>query len=49
MAELHFFGGLNFEEIAEVLVVSERTIKRDRSMALTWLKGGPSQKPCPRK
>lgn len=37
--ELHFFGGLTFEEIAEVLSVSERTAKSDWSMARAWLKG----------
>lgn len=45
VVELHFFGGLNFEEIAEVLAVSERTIKRDWSMARSWLKGELSRKP----
>ena len=39
IVELHFFGGLTFEEIAEVLNVSERTVKRDWSMARAWLKG----------
>ncbi|HEX4321168.1 MAG TPA: sigma-70 family RNA polymerase sigma factor [Acidobacteriaceae bacterium] len=39
IVELHFFGGLTFEEIALVLRVSERTIKRDWSMARAWLKG----------
>jgi RNA polymerase sigma-70 factor (ECF subfamily) len=37
--ELHFFGGLSFEEIALVLQISERTVKRDWSMARAWLKG----------
>lgn len=37
--EFHFFGGLTFEEIALVLDVSERTVKRDWSMARAWLKG----------
>jgi RNA polymerase sigma factor (TIGR02999 family) len=36
--ELHFFGGLSFDEIALVLHISERTAKRDWSMAKTWLK-----------
>jgi len=39
IVELHFFGGLNFEEIAEVLGSSERTVKRSWSMARAWLKG----------
>lgn len=38
IVELHFFGGLSFDEIALVLHVSERTAKRDWSMARTWLK-----------
>jgi RNA polymerase sigma-70 factor (ECF subfamily) len=38
IVELHFFGGLNFDEIAFVLDVSDRTIKRDWSMARAWLK-----------
>ena len=39
IVELHFFGGLTFEEIAEVLNMSERTVKGDWSMARAWLKG----------
>jgi len=35
--ELHFFGGLSFDEIALVLDVSTRTVKRDWSMARAWL------------
>ncbi len=45
IVELHFFGGLKFEEIAEVLEVSDRTVKRDWSMARAWLKGELSKKP----
>lgn len=37
IVELHFFGGLSFEEMALVLEVSVRTIKRDWSMARAWL------------
>jgi RNA polymerase sigma-70 factor (ECF subfamily) len=44
MIELHFFGGLTFEEIALVLHVSDRTVKRDWSMARAWLKGELSSK-----
>ena len=35
--ELHFFAGLTFEEIAAELQMSERTIKRDWTMARAWL------------
>jgi RNA polymerase sigma factor (TIGR02999 family) len=35
--EMHFFGGLTFEEIADQLGVSSRTIKRDWEMARAWL------------
>jgi RNA polymerase sigma-70 factor (ECF subfamily) len=45
IVELHFFGGLNFEEIAAVLEISERTVKRDWSMARAWLKGELSKQP----
>jgi RNA polymerase sigma-70 factor (ECF subfamily) len=45
IVELHFFGGLEFEEIATVLHVSDRTIQRDWSMARAWLKGELSKKP----
>jgi RNA polymerase sigma factor (TIGR02999 family) len=37
IVELHFFGGLSFEEMALVLGVSTRTIKREWSMARAWL------------
>jgi RNA polymerase sigma-70 factor, ECF subfamily len=36
--ELHFFAGLGFEEIALQLGVSERTVKRDWTMARAWLR-----------
>src|SRR6267154_262954 len=39
IVELHFFSGLTFAEIALVLKVAERTVKRDWSMARAWLKG----------
>ena len=45
MVELHFFAGLDFQEIALVLGVSERTVKRDWSMARAWLKGELSKRP----
>ena len=37
IVELHFFGGLSFEEIASVLELSERTVKRDWALARIWL------------
>jgi len=37
VVEMHFFGGLGFDEIAEVLSVSDRTAKRDWTMARAWL------------
>jgi eukaryotic-like serine/threonine-protein kinase len=45
IVELHFFGGLNFEEIAMVLALSECTVKRDWSMARAWLQGELSKQP----
>jgi len=35
--ELRFFGGLNVEETAEVLHVSNDTVKRDWRLARLWL------------
>ena len=37
VVELRFFGGLEMEEIAEVLRVSLGTVKRDWSLAKLWL------------
>ncbi len=37
VVELRFFSGLELEEIAEVLGVSSRTVKRDWRMAQAWL------------
>lgn len=37
VVELRFFGGLNHDEIAEVLKVSEGTVRRDWSLAQAWL------------
>jgi len=36
--EMHFFGGLTFEEIALQLGLSARTVKRDWTMARAWLR-----------
>jgi len=36
--EMKFFGGLNIEEIASLLEVSPRTVKREWTMARAWLR-----------
>jgi RNA polymerase sigma-70 factor, ECF subfamily len=38
VVELRFFGGLNVEETAAVLRISERTVKRDWSVAKAWIR-----------
>lgn len=38
IVELRFFGGLSIDEIAELLGVSEGTVRRDWRMAKTWLR-----------
>ena len=38
IVELRFFGGLTVEETAEVLKISESTVKREWRMAKAWLK-----------
>lgn len=37
IVEMRFFGGLTEEEVAVVLGLSERTVKRDWAMAKAWL------------
>ena len=37
IVELRFFGGLSIEETAEVLGVSEGTVRRDWALAKAWL------------
>jgi RNA polymerase sigma-70 factor, ECF subfamily len=37
IVEMKFFGGLGMDEIAEVLEISPRTVKRDWTMARAWL------------
>ncbi len=37
VVELRFFGGLEYEEIAEVLKVSVATVRRDWGLARVWL------------
>ena len=39
VVELRFFGGMTEEEIAEVLDVTSRTVKRDWEKARAWLYG----------
>lgn len=39
IVEMRFFGGCSEEEIAEVLGISSRTVKREWSLARTWLYG----------
>jgi RNA polymerase sigma factor (TIGR02999 family) len=36
--EMHFFGGLEFKEIADVLGVSTRTVERDWRLAKAWIR-----------
>lgn len=38
VVELRFFGGLNNDEIAEVLQISPNTVMRDWNMAKAWLR-----------
>lgn len=38
IVELRFFGGLEIEEIAEVLEISPATVKRDWALAKAWLR-----------
>jgi RNA polymerase sigma factor (TIGR02999 family) len=37
IVELRFFGGLSEKEVAEVLKVSDRTVRREWSVAQAWL------------
>lgn len=37
VVELRYFGGLNEEEVAEVLKVSSRTVRHDWNLARAWL------------
>ena len=45
IVEMRFFAGLSFEEIAEVLKISERTAKRDWAMARAWLRAELTKSP----
>ena len=44
IVEMRFFCGLPEEEIAEVLEISPRTVKRDWAMARAWLHGELAQR-----
>jgi RNA polymerase sigma factor (TIGR02999 family) len=37
IVELKYFGGLNYDEIAEVLKISRITVRRDWEFARVWL------------
>ena len=37
VVELKYFGGLNYDEIADVLKISSHTVRRDWEFARTWL------------
>ncbi len=37
LVELRFFGGLNGQDVAEVLAISEATVERDWRFAKAWL------------
>ncbi len=39
IVEMRYFGGLSNEEIAELLNISDRTVKREWSLARAWLAG----------
>ena len=38
VVELRFFGGLSVKETAQVLKISEETVRRDWNMAKSWLR-----------
>lgn len=37
LVELKFFGGLNYQEIAGIMNLSQRTVRRDWQRARTWI------------
>lgn len=47
VVELRFFGGLEIEEIAEVLGISPATVKRDWTLAKSWLHRELDNNPSP--
>ncbi len=38
VVELHFFGGLTYDELAEALAISTATVHRDLAFAKAWLR-----------
>jgi RNA polymerase sigma factor (TIGR02999 family) len=38
VVELHHFGGLSYDEVAEVVGISAATVKRDLRLARAWLR-----------
>lgn len=38
VVELHYFGGLTFEEVADVVEIARSTVIRDLRMAQVWLR-----------
>jgi len=38
VVELHFFGGLSYEETAEALDISPATVDRELRLAKAWLR-----------
>jgi len=44
IVEMRFFGGLEVEEVAEVLGISPATVKRDWAVAKVWLRRQMSQR-----
>ena len=39
VVELHYFGGLSYDEIAEIVKISPATVDRDLRFAKAWLHG----------
>lgn len=39
VVELRFFAGLTVEQTAEIMAISEKTVKRDWAVARAWLEG----------
>jgi RNA polymerase sigma factor (sigma-70 family) len=37
IVELHYFGGLTYQELAETLKISEATVDRDLRLAKAWM------------